>query len=551
MSPNVVIDPVTRIEGHLRVECQVDNGFVSNAWVSCSLFRGMESVMLGRTPTDAFYLSQRICGVCPVSHGHAASMAAEAALGIAVPDGARLVRNIIEAAQFLQSHILWFYTLAMLDYVDASLVLNADVAGAYTAAVAANTGVTDFAAAKTRLSTLMSGTQVSLLTNGWFKHPAYAAAITPELTLVIMSHYIEALEMQAEAARIIAIMGGKFPHFMTSLPGGTAWVPTEENLGDVLFRLERVAAFVNGTMLPDMLAIAPAYADALKYGGGYANFVSWGVFDRESLAAKDRFLPPGMLMTGSLAPLDVDASKVREYVKHAFHDDADTGHAPASGKTDPVWPKDGYQLSGKYTWSKAPRYDGSPVEAGPLARMLSGYVRQIGGVSAAVDQVLAKIGTPGRPEVLISLLGRVAAKPIEATVVANWALEWVRQLIGEVKGGSLELFQPTATGDGSGAGLWEAPRGALGHWMSVAGGRIDGYQVVTPSTWNLGGRDDNGQLGVLEKALIGTPCVDITRPLEPLRVVRSFDPCVGCAVHVSDLRGSKRGVAILGPRGVA
>ena len=283
MATNIVIDPVTRIEGHLRVECEVENGVIKDAWVSGTLFRGMEMVLKGRAPSDAFYVAQRICGVCPISHGHAATMAAEQALEVTIPNGARIVRNIIEAAQYLHSHILWFYTLAALDYIDPGKALEANIANTYALAQQAGTTTSDFKAVQDKLKGLVAGGQLSIFTNGWFNHPAYSQTMPPELALIGVAHYLEALELQAEAARVIAIMGGKFPHFMTSLPGGTAWVPTEEKLDDILFRLIRVRDFVYNTMIPDTLAIAPFYTEALKYGGGHGNFLAWGVFNRESL----------------------------------------------------------------------------------------------------------------------------------------------------------------------------------------------------------------------------------------------------------------------------
>ena len=241
---NVVIDPLTRIEGHMRVECAVSDGIITDAWVSGTLYRGMEPIMKGRHPSDAFYVSQRICGVCPISHGHAATMAAEDALGVTIPNGARIVRNLIEAAEFLHSHVLWFYTLAALDYVDPSKALEANIADTYALAQAAGTSTADFAGVQLKLKTLVEGGQLSIFTNGWFGHPAYAQDMPAELHLIAVAHYLEALEIQAEAARVIAIMGGKFPHFMTSIPGGTSWVPTEEKLDDVLFRFMRVRDWV-------------------------------------------------------------------------------------------------------------------------------------------------------------------------------------------------------------------------------------------------------------------------------------------------------------------
>jgi hydrogenase large subunit len=520
-APNVVIDPLTRIEGHTRIECEVENGVIKDAWVSCTLFRGMEMVMQGRAPSDAFYIAQRICGVCPISHGHASTMSAEQALGITIPNGARIVRNIIEAAQYLHSHILWFYTLAALDYIDPGKALEANIANTYALAEQAGTTTSDFKGVQDKLKGLVAGGQLSIFTNGWFNHPAYAQNMPPELALIGVAHYLEALEMQAEAARVIAIMGGKFPHFMTSIPGGTAWMPTEEKVDDVVFRLLRVRDFVNNTMIPDTLAIAPFYTDALKYGGGHGNFLSWGVFNRESLQMKDRYLPEGAVFAGSLKAEEADPSKIKEYVKHAWFT-SPTGLNPAQGETAPEFTK--YDINGQYTWAKAPRYDGKPMEAGPLPRMLVAYLKGVEPVKAIVDLALGKLGATGKPEVLVSLLGRVAARNLETAVVAEWAIEWSNELVGALKGGDVKFFEASTAQAGEGAGMWEAPRGALGHWMTVSGGRIESYQVCTPSTWNMGGRDDQGVTGVLEQALIGAPCIDPTKPMEAARIARSFDP---------------------------
>jgi len=521
-TPNVTIDPITRIEGHLRVECEVTAGVITDAWVSCSLFRGMELVMKGRAPSDAFYVAQRICGVCPISHGHASTMSAEAALGITIPNGARIVRNIIEAAQYLHSHILWFYTLAALDYIDPAAALKANIANTYALAEQAGTTPSNFKAVQDKLAGLVAGGQLSIFTNGWFNHPAYSQTMPPELALIGVAHYLEALEFQAEASRVIAVMGGKFPHFMTSLPGGTAWVPTEQKLGDVLFRLQRVRDFVWNTMIPDTLAIAPFYTDALKYGGGPGNFLAWGVFNKESLQPKDRYLPDGVIMAGDLKVAQADSAKVKEYVKHAWFESKDGGLNPAQGQTNPAFTD--YNVQNKYTWAKAPRYDGKAMEAGPLSRMLIAYLQGVAPVVKIVDLALAKLGAPGKPEVLVSLLGRVAARNLESAVVADWSLEWVNELIAAVKGGDVKLFETSSATAGEGAGLWEAPRGAVGHWMTVSGGRIESYQVCTPSTWNMGGRDDQDGVGTLEKALIGSPCLDPTKPMEAARIARSFDP---------------------------
>lgn len=523
---NIVIDPLTRIEGHLRVECAVEDGVITDAWVSGGLFRGMELVMQGRQPSDAFFISQRICGVCPISHGHAATMSAESALSATVPAGARLVRNLIEAAEFLHSHILWFYTLAALDYVDPAKALEADVAETHALAEAAGTSGADFGAVKDRVKALVEGGQLSIFTNGWLGHPGYAQDMPAELHLIGVAHYLEALEMQAEASRIIAIMGGKFPHFMTSIPGGTSWMPTEEKLDDVLFRFMRLRDWIYGTMIPDTLAIAPFYKDALSYGGGHGNFLAWGVFNQEGGETDllKRYFPGGVVEAKQgLTVADADAKLVTEHIEHSWFD-GKSGLNPADGETIPPTKFQGYDINDKYSWAKAPRYEGKPMEVGPLARMVVGYVRGVEPVKNIVDSTLTALGAAGKPEVLVSLLGRVAARNLEAAVVADWALEWVGEVIAAIKAGPVEFFKPVENETGKGAGLWEAPRGALGHWMNVDGGVIANYQVCTPSTWDLSPRDGEGVRGPMEEALIGVPVIDVERPIEAARIARSFDP---------------------------
>ncbi len=524
MAENIVIDPVTRIEGHLRVECAVEGGVITDAWVSGGLYRGMETVLKGRQPADAFYVAQRICGVCPISHGHAATMSAESALNVTIPAGARLVRNLIEAGEFLHSHILWFYTLAALDYVDPAKALEADIAETYALAQAAGTSTANFGAVQAKVKALVEGGQLSIFTNGWLGHPGYAQDMPAELHLIAVAHYLEALEMQAEASRVIAIMGGKFPHFMTSVPGGTTWVPTEEKLDDVLFRLLRIRDWIKNTMIPDTLAIAPYYAGALEYGKGTGNFLAWGVFNSESMEMVDRYLPNGVIFSAQgLKVEDATPDKVLEYVEHSWYK-SDSGLNPQEGKTQAVDTFPGYDVNAKYSWAKAPRYDGKAVEVGPLARMLVAYLRGVAPVKSIVDTALTALGAAGKPEVLVSLLGRVAARNLEAAVVADWAIEWVNELIAAAKEGGVEFYTPIEQNAGKGAGLWEAPRGALGHFMNVEGGLIANYQVVTPSTWDISPRDADGVRGAMEEALIGAPVLDVERPIEAARIARSFDP---------------------------
>lgn len=519
-----VIDPVTRIEGHLRVEIEVENGVVTDAWASGGLYRGMETVLLDRAPEDAYYIAQRICGVCPISHGHASTMSAESALGIKIPNNARIIRNIIEGAEALHSHVLWFYTLTALDYVDVSSALKADIGKTYELAKAAGTRPADFKAIQERLAKFVEGGKLSIFSQAWFGHPTYK--LPPELNLIAVAHYLEALTIQGDAAEIIAIMGGKFPHFMTSIPGGTAWVPTEDKISRIVYRLAKVKAFIDEAMIPDTLAIAAFYKDALGYGKGVGNFLSWGVYEDASFDPKKRFMPRGAIFAkNGLTVSDPKQENLAEYVDHSWYDQAEDGLNPAQGKTHMAFSE--YSTDKQYSWVKAPRLDGEPMEAGPLSRMLVAYLSGNEAVKTIVDGALAALGTPGKPApatALVSLLGRVAARNLEAKVIADQMVVWMTELIEALKGGDSKFFEPARAADGSGAGLWEAPRGALGHWMTVKGGKISAYQAITPSTWDMSPRDKAGKRGPLEEALVGAPIMDAEKPMEALRIVHSFDP---------------------------
>lgn len=538
-TPNIVIDPLTRIEGHLRVEAVAENGVITDAWVAGTLYRGMETVLKGRAPEDAFYITQRICGVCPMSHGHASSMSVDDAFGITIPNGARLVRNILEMSEFLHSHILWFYTLAALDYVNPAKALAADIAQTHALAVAAGTGTSDFGAVQKRLLKLVEGGDLSIFTNGWWKYnpledpegadSLYNPEMPAELHLIAVAHYLEALEMQSEASRVLAIMGGKFPHMMTSVAGGTAWVPTEAKVDDVLYRLKRVQEWVWGTMIPDTLAIAPYYAAALDFGGGVGNFISYGVFQNESLEMKDRLLPSGVIMgKKGLTVSEVDASKIAEYVEHSWYT-SPSGLNPAEGETKAIseWNDSTRDLDGQYSWAKAPRYEDEPMEAGPLSRMLIGYLdptaKSHEKIKSVIDYALGALGITD-PTKLISLLGRVAARNLETAIISDMAVDSVMELVAVVKSGEADFFQPYEPKDGKGAGLWEAPRGAVGHWINVEDGRIANYQVITPSSWDISPRDKNGVRGPMEEALVGAPIADVEAPINAARIARSFDP---------------------------
>jgi hydrogenase large subunit len=513
---------VTRIEGHQRVEVEVVNGKITDAWSSSTLFRGMEIVLQGREPADAYYIAQRICGVCPISHGHASSMATEAALGIKIPNNARLVRNLIEAAQFLHSHILWFYQLAALDFVDVASALQADIKKTYALAEAAGTTTADFGAIQEKLKAFVAGGQLSIFSGNWFGSPAYK--LPPELNLIATAHYLEAIEIQAVAAQVIALMGGKFPHFMTSLPGGTAWVATEEKLGDILFRFTRVNNFVTNTMVPDLMAIAGVYKnDLATVGVGTKNLLSWGVFEDSSMDPAKRFFPRGAVYNGQIGSIvQPKPDQVIEYVDHSWYQAQDGNLNPSQGKTNPEWTD--YDVAKKYSWAKAPRLDGKSVEVGPLSRMVVAYADGVAPVKKIVDDTLTGLGVPGNVGILFSLLGRIGARVLEAKVVADQAPVYIQELIASIKGGDGTFFAGTTAGDGAAPGLWEAPRGSLGHWIDIKGGKIANYQVVSPSSWDCCPRDKDGVRGPLEEALVGATVLDATKPVEVMRIVHSFDP---------------------------
>lgn len=572
---NSIIDPVNRIEGHLRIDMEVKNGVVDDVWVSGGLFRGMELVLEGREPTDATYISQRICGVCPVSHAHTSCIAGEKSYGIEIPNGARIVRNLVEGAQFLHSHILWFYNLAALDYVnplepvlsvlnsagDAVDTAKAKELAGNTLALAndAGTSPADFMSLLERLAGFALNGQLSIFSGNWFDSADDAYNLPTELNLIGTAHYLEALEMQAVASEISGIIGGKMPHIMSSIPGGTTFTPTEENLDDILFRVKRLKEWITKTMIPDTYAIAPHYLDVAGYGAGVKRYVAWGVFDRESRDPAERYLPGGVWGyedgIGNVAMWDED--KITETTTCSWYADDGTPVNPREGITEPLYPANdasAYDRNGKYTWDKAPRYDGKPYEAGGLSRLLVAYNRGNDFVKGHIDALLAHLssaaGTKLGPEVLASTLGRTAARNIETLYVATLMEEWVGELIEALKGGDAATFAEPAKRTGEGTGMWEAPRGALYHHEKIVNNKITKYQIIIPSTWNISPRDADGVRGPMEEALMGVPVNDLEKPLHALRTVHSFDPCTACAIHINEPATGKTFSTVTSPWGV-
>ena len=552
-----VIDPITRIEGHLRVEMEVENGVVADAWVSGGCFRGMELVVQNRTPEDAAQIVERICGVCPVSHAHASSIAGDKAYGITISNNARIVRNLLEGAQFLHSHILWLYNLAALDYVNPLNALQANVDDAY--AVALENGLalhSDLNQLYEKLAAFADNGQLSIFSGNWFDADGGEAYVdNPEANLILTSHYLEALKMQARSSEMAALLGGKMPHVMTSIPGGNMWVPTESKLDDLLAMATEVRDWVNDTVLADTVMLAKLYPEVLTFGKGCGRYIAWGVFegpdwpygDNYTEQMLNRYLPMAVLDEQFQAS-DVQENLITEYF--CFNDTTTTEiYTSPYFVTDPDFTE--YNVDDRYSWVKAPAYDGKPMEAGSMARIFAAYVRGVPFIKEQVDAVLGILGAkPGDLAAFQSTLGRTAIRQIETIYIANLMVEWVNELAEAIKGGDSEYFREPARLTGEGTGFWEAPRGALYHSEKVVDGKIEGYQIIIPSTWNLAPINGDGEHGPLEQALIGVPVADIEKPINALRTVHSFDPCTACAVHVTERGTGKHFETVTSPWGV-
>lgn len=552
-----VIDPITRIEGHLRVEMEVENGVVADAWVSGGCFRGMELVVQNRTPEDAAQIVERICGVCPVSHAHASSIAGDKAYGITISNNARIVRNLLEGAQFLHSHILWLYNLAALDYVNPLNALQANVDDAY--AVALENGLalhSDLNQLYEKLAAFADNGQLSIFSGNWFDADGGEAYVdNPEANLILTSHYLEALKMQARSSEMAALLGGKMPHVMTSIPGGNMWVPTESKLDDLLAMATEVRDWVNDTVLADTVMLAKLYPEVLTFGKGCGRYIAWGVFegpdwpygDNYTEQMLNRYLPMAVLDEQFQAS-DVQENLITEYMGRSWYKGSETYTSPYF-VTDPGFTE--YNVDDRYSWVKAPAYDGKPMEAGSMARIFAAYVRGVPFIKEQVDAVLGILGAkPGDLAAFQSTLGRTAIRQIETIYIANLMVEWVNELAEAIKGGDSEYFREPARLTGEGTGFWEAPRGALYHSEKVVDGKIEGYQIIIPSTWNLAPINGDGEHGPLEQALIGVPVADIEKPINALRTVHSFDPCTACAVHVTERGTGKHFETVTSPWGV-
>ncbi|MGE5181322.1 MAG: nickel-dependent hydrogenase large subunit [Acidobacteriota bacterium] len=556
----IVVDPVTRIEGHLRIEAAVADGCVTDAWSSSTMFRGIELILQGRDPRDAWAFTQRICGVCTTVHAIASIRAVENALGMTPPPNARVLRNLIIAAQCIQDHVVHFYHLHALDWVDVVSALQADAGETASLAQSISdyhdSSPTYFKAVKARLQGFVERGQLGPFANAYWGHPAYK--LPPAANLMAVAHYLAALDWQREFIKLHAILGGKNPHLQSFLVGGMATPidPSSQNAlnVDTIAALKKLIAgakaFVHDVYIPDLLAIAGFYKDWAGYGAGVGNYLVYGEYPMTDDKHAPKFLPSGVIRGKDLAHVEAfDAEKITEQVTHSWYTYRDGDKAalhPSRGETSPKYtgPKPPYEnldTSAKYSWLKSPRYDGLPMEVGPLARMLVAYASGHEQVKGLVDAVLGKLGVG--PAALFSTLGRVAARGIETAVLVDKIGDWVDELADNMGRGELRIhdndkWDPSTWPHwATGAGFHEAPRGALGHWVGIDNGKIARYQCIVPSTWNAGPRDAHEAPGPYEAALVGTPVADPEQPVEILRTVHSFDPCMACGVHVVDPAG--------------
>jgi hydrogenase large subunit len=564
MASRIVIDPVTRIEGHLRIEIEVKDGAVVDAFSSGTMVRGFEIILKGRDPRDAWAFVERACGVCTTVHALASVRAVEDALGITVPPNADLIRNLMFCAQYLQDHVVHFYHLHALDWVDVVSALSADPKKTSELAQSLSNWPKSspgyFSDLQKRLKTFVDSGQLGIFANAYWGHSAYK--LPAEVNLIGVAHYLEALEWQKEIVKVHTIFGGKNPH-PNYLVGG---VPCSLNIDEAnAINAERLAmvgklfddaqTFVEQVYIPDLLAIAGFYKDWGAIGGGLSNYMAYGDLPVNGYGDVKSFkFPRGVILNRNLAevlPIDgKDPMQVQEFVNNSWYDYAagdSTGLHPWDGETNlhytgPKPPYEELDVTKKYSWLKTPRWKGEPMEVGPLARVLVAYASGSAEVKDVVDSTLKRLDVP--VTALFSTLGRTAARGLETKLVAGWAKEFYNALLanikrGETKTADITRWDPASwPAEAKGVGLTEAPRGALAHWIVIRDQKIGNYQLVVPSTWNASPRDTTGQRSAYEASLLGTPIANADQPVEVLRTIHSFDPCLACAVHIHDEHGS-------------
>lgn len=557
MAQRIVVDPITRIEGHLRIDVEVDRGKVTSSWSSGQMWRGIEVILQGRDPREAWLFTQRICGVCTTVHAIASVRAVENALDLEIPLNAQYIRNLMLAAHGLHDHIVHFYHLSALDWVDVTSALKGDPNK--TAQLAESLSPwqgnsrREFQKVKDKLAGFVASGQLGIFTNGYWNHPAMH--LSPEVNLLAVAHYFQALEYQRKANQVVATLGSKTPNIQNLAVGGVANAINLDNLTtinmDVLYRIKdllaEVQTFVEQVYVPDVIAIGAMYPEWLGYGAGVTNYMA--VPDLPLDAAGTKFdLPGGTIMNGNLATVKPIThfgdpyfqENVSECIARAWYDGDWTRH-PYEEETVPKYTD--FQDNGKYSWVKAPRFDGHPMQVGPLAQMLIGYASGDATIKTEVDSALALASSIAKvkltPAVLHSTLGRHLARALRAKLLSGLALKHWDLLAANIGKGDYTTYNKPEfpKGEQRGFGFHEAPRGTLSHWVVIKDGRIANYQAVVPSTWNAGPRDAKGQPGPYEASLLGNPVADAEHPLEVVRTVHSFDPCLACAVHTHDPQG--------------
>lgn len=565
MNTRVVVDPITRIEGHLRIEAQMEEDTIAKAYSSGTMVRGIEIVLRDRDPRDAWAFAQRICGVCTLVHGIASVRAVENALNYPIPPNAQLIRNLMIAAQYVHDHVMHFYHLHALDWVDVVSALQAD--SAETAKLAQSlsnyprSSVGYFNDVKKKVKDFVDAGQLGIFAKAYWGHPAYK--LPPEVNLLAVAHYLDALAWQRDVAKLHAIFGGKNPHPMF-LVGG---VPTPidldadsalnaNRLSQVKDIIDQMRTFVDQVYVPDTLAIAGFYKDWAGQGEGIGNFMTYGDFPEKGTDDPDSYLiPPGVILDrGLFAVQKVDlnaADEIQEFVAHSWYDyekGNDRGLHPYDGEThlNYTGPKPPYQqldIEKSYSWLKSPRWRGHPMEVGPLARVLVLYATGHEPTKELVNMTLKKLDVP--IDALFSTLGRTAARTLETKIIGDAMGTWYDNLIVNIRAGDTDTFNDklwnpnTWPKEAKGVGFMEAPRGGLAHWVVIKDQKIANYQAVVPSTWNAGPRDHKGQPGPYEAALAGHKLHDPKQPVEILRTIHSFDPCIACAVHITDPEGEE------------
>jgi hydrogenase large subunit len=568
MGKLITIDPVTRIEGHLRIDVEVDGGAVHKAWSSGTMWRGIEQILQGRDPREAWVFAQRICGVCTTVHAIASVRSVENALGLEVPLNAQLIRNIMISAHALHDHIVHFYHLSALDWVDVTGALKADPAKASALAESISNwpgnSTKQLAAVKEKVAGIVASGQLGIFTNGYWGHPAMK--LPPEVNLLAVAHYLQALEIQRKANQAVAILGSKTPNIQNLAVGGVVNAinldsPSTLNM-EKLYRvkslLDEVESFVSQCYLTDVAAVAGFYPDWLKYGAGVTNYLA--VPDLPTDRKMTQFdLPGGVIMAGQPGVRMIESwndaylkENVTESIAHAYYDGAWTKR-PWEEETVPKFTgewKHETPAPERYTWVKAPRLEGKPTQVGPLAQVLVGFLtgheQTIRWVKAAQDAVKAIHKIDLKPEHLHSTLGRHAARAIRCAMLAELSQKHWKLLVENIGKGDTDIFVDpmpalAKAGELKGVGFHEAPRGTLSHWSVVENGKVKNYQAVVPSTWNAGPRDERDQMGPYEASLIGNPIADPKLPLEALRTIHSFDPCLACAIHTVDAEGAVLG----------